>query len=78
VGPLAANMAKSAEEEHAYYGVLRVVLIAFMKGISPLLAVEMGRRAIPGYVRPSFAEVEKACREAGSGTAAAAAAAPAA
>lgn len=78
VGPLAANMAKSAEEEHAFYGVLRVVLIAFMKGISPLLAVEMGRRAIPGYVRPSFAEVEKACREAGSGAAAATPAVPAA
>lgn len=70
VGPLASNMAKTADEEHAYYGVLRVVMIAFMKGISPLLAIEMGRRAIPGYVRPSFAEVEKSCREAGSGAAA--------
>lgn len=78
VGPLAANMAKSADEEHAFYGVLRVVMITFMKGISPLLAVEMGRRAIPGYVRPSFAEVEKACREAGTGAAAAAPEAPAA
>jgi chemotaxis protein MotA len=71
VGPLAANMDKLVAEEHAYYYVLRVVMIAFMKGISPLLAVEIGRRAIPGYVRPSFAEVEKACREAGSGAAAA-------
>ncbi len=70
VGPLAANMAKTADEEHAYYGVLRVMMIAFMKGTSPLLAVEIGRRAIPGYVRPSFAEVEKACREAGSSAAA--------
>jgi chemotaxis protein MotA len=78
VGPLASNMAKSADEEHAYYGVLRVVMVTFMKGISPILAVEMGRRAIPGYVRPSFAEVEKACREASSGAAAAAAADPAA
>ncbi len=70
VGPVAANMAKSAEEEHAYYGVLRVVMIAFMKGTSPLLAVEMGRRAIPGYVRPDFAEVEKACRDAAASPAA--------
>jgi len=73
VGPLAQNMTKSVEEEHAYYGVLRVVMIAFMKGISPLLAVEMGRRAIPGYVRPSFTEIEKACREAGSAASPAAA-----
>ena len=72
VGPLAANMAKSAEEEHAFYAVLRVVMITFMKGISPIMAIEMGRRAIPGYVRPSFAEIEKACREAASGAAAAA------
>lgn len=78
VGPLAANMAKSAEEEHAYYGVLRVVMIAFMKGISPLLAIEMGRRAIPGYLRPSFAEVEKACRESGNPAASAEAPVPAA
>ena len=76
VGPLAQNMEKSAAEEHAYYGVLRVVMIAFMKGISPLLALEMGRRAIPGYVRPSFTEIEKACREAGSGAVAAAPAEP--
>src|SRR5581483_5996144 len=55
VGTLAANMAKTADDEHAYFAVLRVIMIAFMKGISPLLAIEMGRRAIPGYVRPSFA-----------------------
>jgi hypothetical protein len=27
------------------------------------MAVEMGRRAIPEHTRPSFIEVEKACRE---------------
>jgi len=62
-GPLAANMAKAVEEEHSFYAVLRVVMLAFIKGTSPIMAVEIGRRAIPGHVRPSFAEVEKACRE---------------
>ncbi|HEY0308457.1 MAG TPA: flagellar motor stator protein MotA [Acidobacteriaceae bacterium] len=62
VGPLASNMTKSVEEEHHYYHVLRVVLLAFVKGTSPIMAVEMGRRAIPAYVRPDFFEVEKACR----------------
>lgn len=47
VGPLAANMAKAAEEEHAFYQVLRVTMTAFMKGIPPILAVEIGRRAVP-------------------------------
>jgi chemotaxis protein MotA len=63
VGPLAANMGKIADEEQSYYHVLRVMMIAFIKGTSPMLAVEMGRRAIPEHIRPSFLEVEKACRE---------------
>ena len=64
-GPLASNMAKSVEEEHSYYAVLRVILLAFIKGTSPIMAVEMGRRAIPGHSRPGFSEVEKACRDKG-------------
>ena len=62
VGPLAANMSKLADEEHEYWHVLRVTMIAFMKGMSPLLAVEMGRRAIPAHVRPSFSGVREACK----------------
>ena len=34
-------------------------MAAFMKGIPPTLAVEFGRRAIPGNVRPSFQDLEK-------------------
>jgi chemotaxis protein MotA len=62
-GPLASNMSKTVDEEHSFYSVLRVVMLAFIKGTSPIMAVEIGRRAIPGHTRPSFAEVEKACRE---------------
>jgi len=51
------------DDEHAYYHVLRVVMLSFIKGISPILAVEMGRRAIPEHLRPTFQEMEKACRE---------------
>jgi len=63
VGPIAANMGKIVEDEHSYYHVLRVVMLSFIKGISPILAVEMGRRAIPEHLRPTFQEMEKACRE---------------
>ena len=63
VGPLASNMAKTVDEEQEFYHVLRVVILAFVKGTSPIQAVELGRRAIPGHFRPSFLEVEKACRE---------------
>ena len=64
IGPLSSNLSKLSHEEHEYLHVLRVIMIAFMKGISPLLAVEMGRRAVPGHLRPSFAEFEKACKQA--------------
>ena len=75
VGPLAANMTKTAEEERAYFGVLRVLVTSFLKGTAPIMAVEVGRRAIPGHLRPSFQEVEKTCRAGGSAAPAAAAAA---
>ena len=70
VGPVAANMAKAAEDEHAYYYVLRVLMTSFMKGAPPIMAVEVARRAIPGHVRPSFKEVEKTCRASGAAAAA--------
>ena len=66
IGPVAANMTKGLEEQHAFYHVLRVTLLAFIKGTSPILAVEMGRRAIPEHVRPKFAVMEKACRDKGA------------
>jgi chemotaxis protein MotA len=74
VGPLAANMAKTADEEREYLHVLRVLMISFLKGTAPIMAVEVARRAIPGHVRPSFKELEQTCR--GGGIAAAADPAP--
>jgi chemotaxis protein MotA len=79
VGPIAANMTKVADDEHAYLYVLRVLMISFLRGTAPIMAVEVARRAIPGHVRPSFKEVETACRtKAGAADAAAAPEAPAA
>jgi len=62
VGPIAANMLKIAGDEHAYLYVLRVLIVSFLKGTAPIMAVEVARRAVPGHVRPSFREVEAACR----------------
>jgi chemotaxis protein MotA len=77
VWPMAANMSKAADEERAYLGVLKVVVISFLKGTAPIMAVEAARRAIPGHVRPTFAELEKACKSGGEATEAAPAAAAA-
>ncbi|MGB6132939.1 MAG: flagellar motor stator protein MotA [Acidobacteriaceae bacterium] len=62
VGPVSQNMAKASTEEHAFLYVLRVLMLAFIRGQPPVVAVEVGRRAIPSHVRPSFSEVEEACR----------------
>lgn len=62
LGPLASAMGKRVGDEHGYYYILRVVMLSFIKGMSPILAVEMARRAIPAHLRPSFTEVENVCR----------------
>jgi chemotaxis protein MotA len=62
VGPIAANMTKTVDDEHAFLYVLRVLIVSFLKGTAPIMAVEVARRAVPGHVRPSFKEVEAACR----------------
>ena len=72
LGPIASNMSKIADEENAYYHVLRVAMASFIKGTAPILAVEIGRRAAPGQVRPGFQELEKLCRKKGPEAAAAA------
>lgn len=78
VGPVAANLAKLAHEEHVFLNVLRVTMVAFMKDTSPLLAAEMGRRSIPAHVRPTFQEFEANCKKAVGETAGVSSEAPAA
>ncbi len=73
VGPMSANMRKTADEENEYLHVLRVLLLSFLKGSAPMIAIEMARRAIPGHVRPSFDEMEKNCKNRVEGAEAAAA-----
>ena len=62
VGPLSSNMAKTADTQNEYLHVLRVLLLSFLKGSAPMIAIEMGRRAIPAHVRPTFDEMEKNCK----------------
>jgi chemotaxis protein MotA len=66
VGPLSSNMAKIAEDEHSYMYMLRVLMLAAMKDNAPQIVVEVARRAIPAHVRPTFEELETACRGEGA------------
>jgi len=66
--PIASAMGKQAEAESAFYGVLRMGSLGFVKDLSPIMAVELARRSIPSQARPTFQEMEDACRG-GSGAA---------
>jgi len=61
-GPLAAAMAKRNDDEAAYFGFLRMGTLGFVRGSGPMIAVELARRTIPHSLRPSFKEMESACR----------------
>jgi chemotaxis protein MotA len=69
IGPIASSMTKAADAHNTYVHTLRVVLLAFLKGLAPILAVEMGRRAIPEHLRPSFDQMEQACKSAAASAA---------
>jgi chemotaxis protein MotA len=69
-GPLGNYMTKQVEAEGQYYNCIRVATLAFARGNAPSLAVEFARRSIPHDLRPSFKEMEAACK--GGGAAAAA------
>ena len=73
VAPLAANLEKTSESEGAFYQSTRAGLMAFARGMAPLIAVEFARRAIPHAMRPTFQEMEAACKGKPAGAAAGAA-----
>jgi chemotaxis protein MotA len=65
VGPMATHIEHIVNERSVGAQIVRVVLVAFVNGSSPQIAVEFGRRVIPGDDRPSFMELEKHLRERG-------------
>ncbi|HWC98763.1 MAG TPA: flagellar motor stator protein MotA [Candidatus Sulfopaludibacter sp.] len=62
VGPLAARLEHLSEAHTQFLQVLRVAIVAFARGSSPILAVEYARRSIPVELRPSFLDLEAAIK----------------
>jgi chemotaxis protein MotA len=62
LSPLASNMMKLNDADSDYIRCLRMGVIAFVKGSPPILAIEFARRSVPGELRPTFKEMEAACR----------------
>ncbi len=62
VQPLATNLDISAEEESRMFEAIKAGLVAFAKGMQPLIAVEFARRTIFQDYRPTFREMEEALK----------------
>ncbi len=62
VGPLATNLGHKAKDDIVFFQIIKVSLVAFVGGSPPQMAVEFGRRAIPGKEKPTFNELEDEVR----------------
>ncbi len=62
VSPIAANLEKTVEAEGQFYQMLRAGLMAFAKGMAPMIATEFARRAVPHEMRPTFKAMEEAIK----------------
>lgn len=62
LGPIASNLEHKAKENEAFLQVIKLALVSFVGGSAPQMAVEFGRRAIPGDEKPTFDELERAIR----------------
>ncbi len=59
VGPIAARFGQILNEEGKIFDVIKAVLISYMHGNAPQIAVEIGRRNVPSHLQPSFLELEE-------------------
>ena len=58
-GPMGSKLENYVAEEHFYYHSVKEAVAAAIRGSTPLIAVEYGRRALPYPFRPAFAEMEE-------------------
>ena len=63
VQPLATNIETLNSAEGRYYHFFKAGVVAFAKGFAPIISVEFARRSIFTDDRPSFDEMETACKE---------------
>ena len=59
VGPFAARLKSTVEEESKYFEVIRAVLVAHLHGNAPQVSVETGRKMAPNQHMPTFQELEE-------------------
>ena len=58
IGPIGAKMENMLIERAAYFKCIREAVMGALRGLSPMVALEYGRRSIPPTYRPTFTEME--------------------
>jgi chemotaxis protein MotA len=62
--PLSTAIENANSEEARFFAFFKASVVAFAKGFAPIVAVEFARRAIFSTARPTFQEMEAACKAA--------------
>jgi chemotaxis protein MotA len=62
VGPLGTALEHVQASETRYYHFIKASVVAVAKGSTPIVSVEFARRAITSEVRPTFVQMEEACK----------------
>jgi len=59
IGPIASAMEHKANEESKAFEVVKMALVASVRGYAPSVAVEFARKLLYSEVRPTFADLEE-------------------
>lgn len=62
VGPMSSAMERRAKDESNFYTAIKACILGFVQGHPPQVAIEFGRKATPGDLRPSFKDLEAQLR----------------
>ncbi|HAA92025.1 MAG: flagellar motor stator protein MotA [Rhodospirillaceae bacterium] len=57
--PMAAAIKGNDEDDHQYFVVMKVALLAHLQGYAPAVAIEFARKTLMSGVRPTFLELEE-------------------
>jgi chemotaxis protein MotA len=58
IGPIAASMSHAANEEGRAFEVVKMALVASVRGYVPAVAIEFARKLLMSDVRPTFTDLE--------------------
>jgi chemotaxis protein MotA len=62
VNPISTGLDHALAAETRFYHFIKSSVVAFAKGFSPIVSAEFARRSIYATDRPSFADMETACK----------------